>query len=69
MLNIETKRVSLIDHEETGSRARALRLKKKRSLRWTATKLGFSPAFLSDLERGRRNWNARLLKRFERALA
>lgn len=68
-MNLKTRRVEQIDHAATGARARAIRLRSGRTLRWTATKLGFSAAFLSDLERGKRNWNAKLLKRFERAIA
>jgi hypothetical protein len=68
-MNLKTRRVEQTDHASTGASARRLRLRKKRSLRWTATKMGYSAAFLSDLERGRRNWNAKRLKQFERALA
>lgn len=67
-MKLRTHKVSEIDHASTGAKARELRISKKKSLRSVAIKLRFSPAFLSDLERGRRNWNAELLKRYTRAL-
>lgn len=67
-MTLQMKRVSQIDHAATGAAARHNRKQKHLSLRTVAGRLNFSPAFLSDLERGRRNWNAELLKRFREAL-
>lgn len=48
-------------------RAKRLRIKKA-TLRSVARLMNASPAYLSDLERGKRNWNADLVSRFEVAL-
>ena len=47
-----------IDHESTGRRARQAREKAGLSLREIARRMGVSAPYLSDLERGRRPWNA-----------
>lgn len=46
----------MIDHLEAGYRVRRAREKAGKSLRWLAHQMGYSPAFMSDLELGRRNW-------------
>lgn len=48
-------------------RAKRLRLKDA-SLRGVARLMKISAAYLSDLERGKRDWNADLVSRFEVAL-
>lgn len=68
MLKLAKRTVLVIDNLTTGDNARRLRQAKGKSLRTVASKLKFSPAYLSDLERGRRGWNEILLERFERAL-
>lgn len=55
-MQIPSKQISQIDHAAAGSEIRKFRLSKKKSLRWLAEKMGYKPPFLSDLERGRRNW-------------
>jgi transcriptional regulator with XRE-family HTH domain len=50
-----TKKV-IIDNLETGRRVRKERNSKGTSLRKLANLMGIQPAFLSDLELGRRNW-------------
>jgi transcriptional regulator with XRE-family HTH domain len=67
-MKLQTQQVEQIDNVATGAMARAKRIKSGKSLRKVATALGFTASFLSDLERGRRNWNADLLSRFERAV-
>ncbi len=57
------KLVHVIDHKATGEKARLYRKAKRFSLRQVAKEMKLSPPFLSDLERGNRNWthdNARL---------
>lgn len=63
-----TRTIKEVDQVATGLKARKARKKAHKSLRQVACNLGFSVSFLSDLERGRRNWTEQLLKRFERAL-
>lgn len=67
-MELVTKKVAQIDHFKTGERARKARMRSGKSLTSVAIKLGFTPTYLSDLERGRANWNEQLLKRFERAI-
>jgi transcriptional regulator with XRE-family HTH domain len=43
---------------------RRLRLASGKSLREVADQMGISPAYLSDLERGNRQWNGDLAGRF-----
>lgn len=45
-----------VDHAATGANNRKRRLKANLSLREVAQELGISAPYLSDLERGRRNW-------------
>lgn len=54
-----------LDHSHVGSNMRKLRRSKRLSLRSVADKMGFSAPYLSDLERGRRNWNTELIKEFK----
>jgi len=53
---LPTEKVEKIDHIEAGRRIRDLREKSGMSLRRLAKEMGFTPPFISDLERGRRNW-------------
>ncbi len=55
--NLPVMTVEKIDHVAAGAAMRAMREKKKVSLRAVATRLGFSPAYVSDLELGKRNWD------------
>lgn len=57
-MKLPVTQVDQINHTEAGRMIRELRVKKKKSLRWLASELGFSPPFVSDLELGRRNWSA-----------
>ncbi len=49
--------VPQIDHAATGAKMRVLRTSHKISLREVARRLKLSAPFVSDLERGRRNWD------------
>lgn len=51
-----------------GNEARQRRLKADISLREMARRLHLSAAYLSDLELGRRGWNERLMKRYDKSL-
>lgn len=48
--------VWVTDNVATGATARAARLKRGISLRTVAARMALSAPFMSDLERGRRNW-------------
>lgn len=48
--------VKEINHSLAGARIRSLRETTGKSLRWLAKEMKKSPAFVSDLELGRRNW-------------
>lgn len=54
-----------IDHTEAGRIIRALRTKAGVSVRGLAKRLGCTASFISDLERGRRNWTE---ERFAKAV-
>lgn len=56
-LKIPSKKTVVIDHAECGSVIRRLRESKNKSLRWLAHQMQITAPFLSDLERGRRNWS------------
>lgn len=58
-----TRRVQVdeIDHAETGGLFRAKREVHSISLREIARSMRLSPPYISDLERGRRNWTAQLV--------
>lgn len=54
-----------VNHIASGEAVRERREAKNKSLRWLAAQLKISPMFLSDLERGRRNWTQ---ERFKQAM-
>jgi cytoskeletal protein RodZ len=60
--------MTVIDQKTTASRARRLRLQSKVSLREVAKRMKISPAYLSDLERGNRNWSDALCQVFVSAV-
>lgn len=51
------KTTPVIDHKATGAFWRRIRERYGLSLRDMAKRLEFSPAYLSDLEQGKRNWS------------
>lgn len=57
-----------IDHEATGYGFREGRKKAKLSLREIARRLNLSAPFVSDLERGRRNWTESLAEQYANIL-
>jgi predicted transcriptional regulator len=57
-----------IQHHATGINARQERQRRGISLREIARRMQFSPAYISDLERGLRNWQMETIKRYEKAL-
>lgn len=56
------------NHLETGQEMRIMREREGVSLLTLAKACRVSAAYLSDLERGRRNWNERLKVRYLQAL-
>ena len=52
----KTKQITVPDHAAIGAAARSRREASGKSLRQVARELGISAPFLSDLERGKRNW-------------
>ncbi len=68
LAKLVTIKVEKIDHQETGRRCRVLREEAGLSLRKVAELMGLSPPYLSDIERGRRNWSAVLLQQYNNAL-
>lgn len=52
--------VEQIDHVATGAEMRSLRTAHRISLREIARRMKLSAPFISDLERGRRNWTPAL---------
>jgi DNA-binding XRE family transcriptional regulator len=61
-LHAITHTVEAIDHAATGQLARQVRIKAGLSLRDMARLLDLSAPYVSDLERGRRNWNEHLIQ-------
>lgn len=58
-----------IDHTAVGNKFKALRLDYGISQRLIAKRMGFSAAYLADLEHGTRKWSPRLIEMYEHALA
>jgi transcriptional regulator with XRE-family HTH domain len=57
-----------IDHVKSGELMRQAREKANLSLRDVAERMGVSAPYLSDLERGRRNWTLVTARHFQTAL-
>lgn len=62
-IELPTNKTTEINHAEAGKRVRALREKSGVSLRQLARDMKLSAPFLSDLERGRRNWSVENFKK------
>lgn len=58
-MKLKTKKIEVVDNVETGKEFRRQRERAGISLNSVAKKAGVSAAYLSDLERGRRNWTAK----------
>lgn len=65
---MQYKTVRVVDHEATGKLWRETRKGLGISLRALAKELDVSAAYLSDLERGRRNWTEELETRYIKGL-
>ena len=68
MLKLLTVKVDHIDHVSTGAMARRERLSKGILLKAVADLMVLTEPYLSDLERGRRNWNPTLVGQYNNAL-
>jgi len=68
LLKYETKTIVVIDHAATSKAARAIREKAGLSVREVARRMGFSAAYISDLELGKRHWSRSKSILFERAV-
>lgn len=62
------KQVAVIDHIAVGVAMRHLREKRGISLREMGKRLKLSAPYISDLERGNRNWTQDRIDRFEKAV-
>jgi transcriptional regulator with XRE-family HTH domain len=62
------KTITVVDHEATGAAWRKIRQDVGFTLRSLARKMGISAPFLSDLERGRRNWTEEIEQTYARHL-
>jgi len=62
------KTITIVDHEATGAYWRKRREKTAISLRALSRQMECSAPFLSDLERGRRNWTKDIETRYRDAL-
>lgn len=63
-----TKNVEEIDHWATGQNACLYRSRRGLSQCDVAERMGVSPTYLSDLERGKRNWTPELVRRYQEAV-
>lgn len=66
---VKTVSQLVIDHVRTGDFYRELREKKGLSLRELGEMLNLSIGYISDLERGRRNWDEGLATKFDAILS
>lgn len=57
------KKVWIVDDARTGEVVRQERLKAGISLRTLASRVGWSPAYMSDLENGKRKWTQKKVDR------
>lgn len=58
-----------LDHKVVGAEMRAMRESRGRTLRQVGAKMKKCAPYLSDLERGNRNWNTELIVQYKKALA
>ena len=61
-------KVTMVDHIGTGQEFREWRERLEVSLRLVAERLQLQPGYVSDLERGRRNWDDQLAAQFTNIL-
>lgn len=55
-MKVPTKVVRVIDHQKAADSIREARKRSGMTQRELARRLGFSACYVSDLEKGRRNW-------------
>lgn len=67
-LLMKRETLTTIDHAATGATARKERVGAGISLRNMADAIGLSAPYLSDLERGKRNWSAAMHARWDLAV-
>jgi transcriptional regulator with XRE-family HTH domain len=60
--------IQVIDHKRTGEQSRRSREYAGITLRTLAKRMKISPAYLSDLERGKRNWSEELCGKYAKTL-
>ena len=68
LLSWEHVEIMRVDAVATGERARKRRFARRITLREMARRCGWSAAYVSDLERGRRKWTERKAARYGAAL-
>ena len=67
-MKLPTEQVSKINHAEAGLKIRTARERAGMSVRRLAADMKISPMFLSDMERGRRNWTEERFWQAEKAI-
>ena len=72
-VNYQMQRRKLLRDHIAADRAEGARLRKLRETRgvkasWVAAKIGCTPSFLSDLERGNRHWHAHHVEKYLQAI-
>jgi transcriptional regulator with XRE-family HTH domain len=67
-MKIPTRNTTQVSHEAAGDLIRKFRQCRQVSLQSLAAKLGVSIPYVSDLERGRRNWTTELFLKAEAAI-
>ena len=55
-------------NEIRGSRLRAIRLSRNKTIAAVAKKMGYTATYIWDLEKGNRTWNKRLIHKYLNAL-
>lgn len=58
----------LVDDSKTGEALRKYRVQHGVTLRTVASKMRYSPGYISDLEKGRRHWSRALHNRYRDAV-
>ena len=67
-MNLLYAKIQIIDHIKTGESCRREREKLGVSVKTIADLMRLSPAYVGDLEKGRRNWREDLVKQYNDAL-
>ncbi len=67
-MKLRFKSLNIVDHSATGESARNQRKTRGKLLKDVAEAMGISLSYLSDLERGKRNWDQPLADKFTIAM-